>query len=308
MAVRDPYQVLGVARTATQDEIRNAYRALAKKHHPDLNPGKKEAEQKFKEVSHAYELIGDPANRAKFDRGGEEGLGGDASRRAGHEGPFYYRTQQGRGGGRYSFSFGGGGAEDQDEFIESLLRGFGAAGGASGARRAPSRGEDVRYALEIGLREAVQGAEREVTFPDGKTLRLRIPAGVRSGMSLRLPGQGLSPGAGIPPGDALVELRVKPLAGFREEGDDLVTEVAIPLAEAVLGGEIRVPTVDGEVLLRVPRGVNTGTRMKLAGKGLFNRQRERRGDQIVILKVTLPVPVPAELEAAIRAWAQARAA
>ncbi|MCM2277178.1 MAG: J domain-containing protein [Oligoflexia bacterium] len=300
MAGLDPYQVLGVAPNATQDEIRAAYRRLAKKFHPDLNPGKPEAERRFKDISRAYELIGDPENRAKFDRAGEAAFGGaeGGGPFGAHGGPFYTRTQEGPGGGRYSFSFGrgGGGPEgfpDEDAFIESLLRGF----------RGPTRGEDVQYRLEVSLGEAARGAEREVSFPGGKHLRVRIPPGVRSGMKLRLPGQGLSPASGAPPGDALIEIRVLPMEGFRQEGADLHTELDIPLGEAVKGGEERVRTIDGDVLLRIPQGVNTGRRLKIAGRGLFDSRRGVRGDQIVSLRVKLPERLAPELEEAIRKWA-----
>jgi DnaJ-class molecular chaperone len=295
-AIKDPYQILGVARTASQDEIKNAYRDLAKRHHPDLNPGRKDAERMFKDISAAYELVGTPEKRARFDRGEAAAAAAAAAARRG--GPWYHPTQAGGGEARYSSSFGAEG------FDEELLRSiFG--GGAGGGRRAagPRAGRDQLYRMDLELRDAALGGEREITLPGGRRLAVKIPAGVTDGMRLRFAGQG-DPGAGGgPAGDAYVELHVRPDPRFRRSGDDIELELPISLPEAVLGGEARVPTLEGEVALRIPRHSNTGRRLRLAGKGVFSRATGRRGDQLVILKVVLPERVDPELEELVGKWA-----
>jgi DnaJ-class molecular chaperone len=309
MAQLDPYKKLGVSKSATQAEIKNAYRALAKKFHPDLNPGNKQAERNFKDVSAAYELIGTPEERARYDRGevDAENASAQAARAQGRRGPFYYQTQDDPGA-RYSETFRSGqsGGFDDDLF-ETLFR-----GNRSGARRGGGGGdvpgEDAQYQMEIDLKETVSGGEREITLPNGKRLSVNIPRGITNGARLRFAGQG-GPGIGKgPPGDAYIEIRVKPSPLFRTEGNDLVLEQAVPLAEAVLGGEIKVPTIDGSVLLKIPPKINTGVKLRLPGKGLFDRATGKRGDQIVVASVHLPEPIDPELEQAIRAWHEHRTA
>jgi len=291
--MRDPYEILGVAKTATQDEIKSAYRSLAKKFHPDLNPGNKEREARFKDISGAYEKIGDPESRQKFDRGETDEMTGAG--RAGPESPFYYQTQ-GNGGGRYSAqSFGGGLDED---FFENLFRQGGA---GRRARSADRPGEDQLYQMEISFRDAVLGSERDLTLPTGKKLHVVIPPGVDSGSRLRFRGQG-GPGIGsAPAGDAYVELSVKPLPGFTRKGNNIETEVPISFLEALRGGEVDVPTVDGKVQLKIPAGVSSGSRLRVRGKGVAGKGGER-GDQFVALKIVMPKTVSAELKAAVDAW------
>jgi DnaJ-class molecular chaperone len=280
MAVNDPYGTLGVEKTATAAEIRDAYRNLAKKYHPDLNPGSKAAEAKFKEISLAYETIGTPENRAKFDRG-EEG----PQEFTGH-GPFYTRTQQ-RGpdgrSGRYSYSFA-------DAFDEDLFAGFGI----------PP--EDEVYRMDVELGDTVLGTEREITLPTGKRLRVKIPAGVVEGSRLRFAGQGAARARGGKPADVYVEVHVRPDARFQVNGNDLIYPLSVSLGDAVFGGETRVPTLEGQVMLKIPPHSNSRKRLKLRGKGLYDRARKARGDQIVVLEVTLPDPIDPELESALRQW------
>jgi DnaJ-class molecular chaperone len=294
VAAQDPYQALGVSRAASQAEIKSAYRELAKKHHPDLNPGSKEAERKFKEVAAAYARIGDPESRAKFDRGEDEQPGaGDFAGR----GPFYRETQQGpagqtggQTGGRYTYQFGAGFDED---LFESIF------GGRAGGR---AKGEDVLYRMEVDLRDSVLGGEREVTLPSGKRISVRIPPGVSDGSRLRFAGLGEAGRQDAPPGDAYVEIRVRPDPRFERQGNDLVMKLPISLAQAVLGGEARARTLDGEVMLRVPQGSSSGRRLRLAGKGAFDRAAGKRGDLFVELRIVLPDEVDAELKEAIRQW------
>jgi DnaJ-class molecular chaperone len=293
---QNPYETLGVKETATQDEIRNAYRKLAKELHPDLNPGNKTAEQRFKEVAAAYELIGDENKRRKYDEGKaqEEAMRAQQRANARH---FYYETQGGESESGYSQGFS----------FEDLFGGAGAYGGAGGGgfgRRArpsgPIPGEDELYRMEIDLREAVRGGEREITLPNGKRLRVKIPSGVSDGTRLRFSGQG-GPGIqGGPPGDAYVELSIKSSPLFRREGHDLELELPVTLAEAVAGRSVRVPTVDGNVMLTIPSGVSSGTRLRIRGKGVPNREQAgQRGDLYVRIRIVLPPTIDEELKRAV---------
>jgi len=269
----DPYVTLGVSRTATQNEIKAAYRKLAKKLHPDLNPGNKVAEKQFKDVSAAYEILEDPVKRAKFDHGESEPDQGGARQGPSKQGPFYYETQRG-GGGRYTQSF------DED-----LFKNFGDLFGR--ARAEPQ--EDLRvYRMEVDFKDAVLGAEREVTLPEGRKLQIKIPPGVESGQKLRLKGFGE------------IELHVRESPVFHRNGRDIEIEIPVSLSEAILGAEIRVPTVDGAVLLKIPPSSNSGTRLRIRGKGVG--ASGLRGDEIVTLTVVLPETTDADLRDKIAEW------
>lgn len=296
--MKDPYSVLGVSKTASQEEIKNAYRAIAKKNHPDLNPGNKEKEAKFKEAAQAYERIGTAEARAKFDRGEtEEAFEGAGAGARG--GPFYYQTGPGGGpgGGRYGFDFGGGGFDE--DLFEQLFRGGGA--GRGRARGGDAAGEDQLFQMEVDFRDSVLGAEREITLPGGKKLRVKIPAGVESGTRLRFRGQG-GPGRGKgEPGDAYVEILVRPHPSFTRVGRDLETELPITFYDALAGAELEVPTIEGKVALRVPPGVSTGSRLRVKGRGVGPLQGAR-GDLFVRLKVVMPKSPPEGLRAAAAEW------
>lgn len=293
-----PYEILGVTSSATQDEIKNAYRNLAKKFHPDLNPGNKSAETKFKEINAAYELIGTPESRAKFDRGefDEAYAHRDDSRARTGRGPFYHETQS--EGGRYSQSFGG----IDDDILQSIFGRMGGQGGFQFSGDLP--GQDALYQMEVDFKDAVLGAEREITLPSGKRLRVKIPAGVNSGAKLRFPGLG-APGTGKgSAGDAYVELKIRPSPLFKRVGNDLEVELPISVSEAVLGGEIKVPTVDGDVLVKVPAGVSSGSRLRIAGKGVSAGNAGKRGDQYVIIKMVAPPSTDAEFKQAVETWSK----
>lgn len=280
--MKDPYHILGLTKDADQEAIKKSYRKLAKKYHPDLNPGNKDAEIKFKDVSHAFDLIGTPEARAKFDRGeAEEEF---SQHRTGRR-PSYYDTQH--EGGRYSFSFGDdiGGAD----FFENLF-------GRSRGHRMDFPGEDVSYKMEVDFVEAALGGEKVITLPDGKNLKVKIPAGIESGKKLRFKGLG-RPGNGRgAPGDAYVEINVRPLPGFTRHGKDIETEVPISFLDAITGTEIEVPTIEGNVLLKIPSGVSSGTRLRIKGKGAG--EGENRGNQIVVLKIVMPKEIDPALRAA----------
>ncbi|MBF0315417.1 MAG: J domain-containing protein [Oligoflexia bacterium] len=258
--MKDPYVVLGVSKSSTQDEIRKAYHNQAKKYHPDLNPGNKNAEAKFKELSLAYEQIGSEEERIKYDQG--ETVKEAHQKQYQERSSFFHKTQE--GGGRYSFFFDQE-LEDRDEF----------------------------YQMSIDFKDAILGAEREITLPHGKRLLVKIPAGVESGSKLRFKNQGSSGG------DAYVEVTVRPLVGFKRIGNNIETEVAVSFIEALLGAEIKIPTMDGSVLLTIPPGVTTGSRLRIRGKGV-----KGSGDQIVLIKIVLPLKINPELQKSVREWGE----
>src|SRR5277367_4779303 len=285
----NPYEVLGVAPTASSEDIQKAYRKLAKKLHPDLNPGDKAAEEKFKEVAGAYDLLSDADKRKRFDNGEIDASG--AERPQQH---FYRDFATSDNGHPYTDNSGFADFMDSDGAFAELLR-------RSERARANRPGQDLHYHLPIGFVESVAGANKRLTLPDGGTLDVTIPPGLVDGQILRLRGKG-APGAGEGgPGDALIEVEVLPDDRFSREGDDIALELPISLAEAVLGGEIRVPTPTGDVTMTVPKGSNTGTTMRLKGKGAPHRSGGH-GDQFVKLKVVLPKSPDPELEAFVSKW------
>lgn len=293
---RNPYEVLGVAANASDDDVQKAFRRLAKKSHPDLHPGDKKAEDRFKELNAAYDIVGDSAKRARFDRG-EIDAGGNEIRQH----PFA-RGRQGAGagsGGGQNFSF--------DEMDLSDLFGGMFRGGPGGAgRRGPARGEDQRFMLEVDFEEAVAGATKRLTLPNGKSLDVTIPPGLNDGQVIRLKGQGGAGGAG-PAGDALIEVKVRPHPTFRREGRDIYAEVPISLSEAVMGGKVEVPTVHGPVAMTVPKWTNGGARLRLKGKGVPAGKNEPAGDQYVMFEIVLPKSPDKELEDFVKGWADRKA-
>jgi DnaJ-class molecular chaperone len=286
----DPYAVLGVKREATQDEIRKAYRQLAKKLHPDLNPGDKAAEEKFKQVSVAYDLLGDPEKRARFDRGEIDASGQERPRER------YYRDFHGADAEPHVYSSHGGFADFMES--EDILRDV---FGRGGEGRIRLRGQDALYRLPVEFLEALNGATKRITLPDGGTLDVVIPPGTRDKQVLRLRAKG-GPGlGGGPPGDALVEIDVEPHGFFTRKGDDIHLELPISLPEAVLGAKLDVPTPTGPVRMTVPKGANTSTVLRLRGKGA-QRSDKTHGDEYVTLKIVLPQQLDPEIEEFARRW------
>ncbi|HXV00834.1 MAG TPA: J domain-containing protein [Caulobacteraceae bacterium] len=290
---QDPYQELGVARGASADDIRKAFRKLAKQHHPDANPGNKASEERFKRASSAFDILGDPDKRKKFDAGEIDADGRETMRGfSGH--PF--------GQGGHPFGQGGDprGAGFENVDLDEIL------GGIFGGRRGggfASRGGDVRASLEIDLEDAILGAKKRIAFADGRTLDITIPPGASDRQVMRLKGQG-SPGrAGA--GDALIELILKPHPRFRREGDALVMDVPISVPDAVLGGKVEVPTPDGPVTLNVPKGSNSGSTLRLRRRGLADGHG-RRGDLLARLVVTLPEDADDKLETFAEEWRRDR--
>ena len=288
--MKDPYETLGVERSASPDVIQKAYRRLAKKLHPDLNPGNKESEERFKEVSAAYDLLSDADKRARYDRGEIDASGAEKPRQ------HFYRdfASEAPPGHAYENYSGFADFADSDDILSELLR-----------RRSNvhvrARGSDVRYELPIEFLDAVTGAVKRLTLPEGGTLDVTIPAGIQNGQVLRLRGKG-RPGLGEgESGDALVEITIKPHSLFTREGNDIYIDLPISLSEAVLGGRVSVPTPTGSVTMTVPKGSNTGTVLRLRGKGVLRRDGGH-GDELVRLKVMLPQRPDTELEAFVAGW------
>ena len=293
----DPYQVLGVSKTASQDEIKEVYRKLARKLHPDLNPGNKEAERKFKEISAAYDLIGTPEKRQQYEREQTRASSAfeQAARRS-QRSPFYYETQSDPEA-RYSHQFSG---TFDPEFFESLFR------GRRDRDHFEETGEDYLVTTEIDLRESVLGTERLLKLPD-KQLQVKIPPGIEDGERMRMTGQGGKGTGKAPPGDVYLEIRIRPSETFQRgtgpgAENNLELELPVSLSEAILGGEVTVPTPEGSAVLKIPAGVNTGSKLRLKGKGLADRRTKARGDEIVTLKVALPDPVDPSLKQMIEEW------
>jgi DnaJ-class molecular chaperone len=324
--IKDYYEVLGVKRDASDDDIKKAYRKLARKFHPDLNPGDKAAEEQFKRVQAAYDVLANPEDRKLYDQYGENWRAVKAG--AGAPPPGWEQAQRAggprQGGPEPGFDFGdfdfGGfrsaGGEGFDIFEEIFSR--------AGRGRAPrrGRGRDVEAELELSLEEAHRGGRRSLQMQtaqacptcngsgvkDGKTcntcggagevlrpknIEVNIPAGVRDGSTIRLPGQGGAGTNGSEPGDLYLHIRLRPHPLFRVNGDDLEVELRIAPWEAVLGTKVEAPTIEGKVELTIPPGTNTGQRLRLRGQGL-NKRKGGRGDEYVRMKIVVPKEVSAE--------------
>jgi DnaJ-class molecular chaperone len=288
--VKDPYETLGVAVTASPGDIRKAYRRLAKKLHPDLNPGNKESEERFKEVTGAYDLLSDSDKRQRFDSGEIDASGSERPRQR------FYKdfAAESASGHPYDNRSGFADFAEADDIFAELLR-------RQGRESRRARGPDLHYRLSIEFLDAVNGATKRLTLPEGGTLDVTIPSGIQEGQILRLRGKGAPPIGDGETGDALVEISINPHRFFARHGDDIHIDLPVTLAEAVLGARIRVPTPTGPVILTVPKGSNTGAVLRLKGKGV--PRRGGRGDELVELKVTLPREPSPELEAFLSTWA-----
>lgn len=274
MAKRDYYEVLGVGKNASDDEIKKAYRKLAVKYHPDKNPGDKEAEEKFKEISEAHEILSDKQKRARYDQFGHAGVGGaSASENPFQNGNFNFNGQS------FNFDFGGGSG------LEDL---FGSLFGFGGGPRRPTRGADYRTTVTLNFEEAVFGTTKVVTA-DGNEIKVKIPAGIDDGMSIRLGGKGGAAPKGGAKGDLYVQVRVKPHKHLTREGSIILSEVHVPMADAALGTDVEVETIDGNVRMKVPAGTQSGTPFKLSGHGVpLMRSDGDRGPHIVTVIVDTP--------------------
>lgn len=298
----DPYKALGVGKTATQDQIKKAYRRIAKTDHPDLNPDPA-AHERFKAASSAYDLLKDPETRARFDKGEIDASGQERPQR------HYYREYAEAGDNPYRQQQGFDDLSDvfSDLFGQEARARRGARRGAQqGAQGFDMRGQDQRFTLEIDFMTAVRGGSTRITMPDGAVLEVKIPEGARDGQIIRLRGKG---GAGYgegPPGDALLTLIVADDPDWRRDGEDVETTLPITIDEAILGGKVEAPTIDGPVMLTIPRGASSGRKLRLKGRGLKGEDGHR-GDQHVVLKIVMPPKIDDDLARFIEEWRQSHA-
>jgi DnaJ-class molecular chaperone len=287
----DPYKTLGIARSATPDDIRRAYRKLAKAHHPDLNPGNTAAEERFKKVSAANELLSDPDKRARFDRGEIDATGKDQP-----QGPSYRDYADQAAGRRYSR----GGAEAPDWNSEDISDMFGSMFGA-GRGGGRTRGADEHYSLTTDFLDAVNGATRRLTLPDGRTLDVKIPPGTIGGQVLRLRGQGGAGRGGAASGDALITVQVTPHSYYERSGNDIRLILPVTIAEAVLGGPVQVPTPQGPVKMQIPPQSDSGTELRLRGRGVPAHGGHPAGNLYAKLSIVIGPPDTA-LQAFLAQW------
>lgn len=289
------YDVLGVSSDASSDDIRNAYRALAKKYHPDLNPGDKAAEETFKKIQAANEILSDADKRRQYDAGEIDADGNETQRG-------YYRDYASAGGEHPYRSSAG--HDDISDIFSDLFRARTQDGENVNIRM---RGGDIRYSMEVSFIEAINGAKKRVTMPDGKTLDITIPPGLNEGQVLRLRNQGMPGLGGGATGDAYVEIRIAAHPGFRRRGNNIHVDLPIALHEAVLGAKVPVPTVGSAVTMTVPAGSNSGDTLRLKGKGVPSVSGRPAGDQIVTLQVKLPKHSDDELKSFLADWAKSHA-
>jgi DnaJ-class molecular chaperone len=297
----DPYAALGVAKTATRDEIRRAYKKVAKESHPDLNPGDSTAEARFKAAAAAYDLLKDDEQRRRFDAGEIDAQGQERPERR------FYREYAEGPEATYHTSRGFEDFSDLGDVFGDLFgnRGGGRAGRGARPEGVQMRGPDRHYTLTVGFLEAARGATRRITMPDGSVLDVKIPEGLSDGQTIRLRGKGGEGYGGGPAGDALVTVEVEPHPFWQRDGQDILIELPISLDEAVLGGKVEVPTIDGRVSMTVPKGASSGRVLRLRGKGV--RRGDKRGDQLVTLKIVSPPAVDDELQSFFRGWRERHA-
>lgn len=288
---KTPYEVLGVPKTASDDDIRKAYRKLAKELHPDLNPGDEAAEERFKQVSAAFAIIGDSEKKAAYDRGEIDETGAEKPKQ------HYYRQYADTDAPhQYHSSTGFQDFADLGDIFQDM---FGRTGQANAA---PNRGVDVRYHLKISFLEAAKGEKKRITMPDGASLDVTIPRGVNDGDVIRLKGKGQTGRSGGPAGDALVAIEVEPHPKFKRDGLDITVDLPVTIDQAVLGAKVDVPTIDGVVSMTIPKGVSSDRVMRLKGRGVGDRSGKRRGDQLVRLTIVLPDKIDKQLEDFMTEW------
>ncbi|HKY64448.1 MAG TPA: DnaJ C-terminal domain-containing protein [bacterium] len=304
MPEKDYYQILGVSPTANDAEIKKAYRKLAKQYHPDVNKGDKSAEERFKDISAAYDTLSDKKKRQEYDLmrtygGGFGGMGGESHGFRGRpDGGFDFSTFTGPGGasagqqGNIHFEYGDLGDLFGDIFGGGVKGGARGGGFGTRARGAPMRGADRTYSMEIDFLDAVRGMTSKIGLESGagksEKINVKIPAGVKTGSKIRLAGKGDPSPSGGPSGDLFIEVKVRPHPYFSREGDDIYLQLPITIGEAVHGAQIEVPTVDGKLKMKIPAGTQGGQKFRLKGKGVVHRHDEGHGDQYVVVQLQLP--------------------
>jgi DnaJ-class molecular chaperone len=286
--MKDPYEVLGVERSASLEDIRKAYRGLAKKLHPDLNPGNREAEERFKEVAGAYDILSDKDKRRRYDDGEIDAAGAERPRQR------FYKDYASQSDSPYASSAGFADFAESDDILAEFLK-------QQARARANARGPDLSYRLSVGFLDAVNGATVRLDLPEGGTLDVKIPPGMADGQVLRLRGKGGAGRGRGEAGDALVEISIEPHRFFTRQGDDIHVQIPVTVTEAVLGSRIKVPTAAGPVTMTVPKHSNTGTVLRLKGKGV-PRPGGGSGDQFVKLEVMLPPRPDPALETFLSNW------
>lgn len=285
----DPYEILGVSKAASAEDIKKAYRKMARSSHPDLHPDDTGAEERFKTISAAYEILKDPETRKRYDVGEIDGLGVESPKRQ------YYRDFADASDNVYRQQSGFGHDSDPSDLFAEILRNRSRTpnNGNFQDRGFSASGPDLRYSLEVPFLDAVKGTETRITLPDGQSLAVKIPQGTEDGQTLRLRGKG-APGFGDgPAGDALITVFVRPHAVFRREGNDIIITLPITFDEAVLGDKVKTPTIDGIVSLAIPPGASSGRILRLKGRGVAPAGGKSKGDQKVELKIMVP-PKPDE--------------
>ncbi len=301
MAQRDYYDILGVSRKASADEIKKAYRKLARRYHPDVCK-EKDAEKKFKEVNEAYEVLSDANKRAAYDQFGHAGVGMGAGATGSRGEPYAY----GPGGAKaYTWSSNGGGMPDLEDIFGDLFGGGGPFGRSrSRARPQPAKGQDTEHHVNLAFEEAIWGTKLRVQIqrPDEsgrmttETIEIKIPPGVSEGSKIRVRGKGQPGSGGGPMGDLYIVTHIKPHLYFRREGNDIYLDLPITVSEAIRGAKITIPTIDGPTILSVPPGTSSGQKLRLKGKGVPQAGGEKRGDQYVVIKIVVPKEHPAKID------------
>ena len=315
MAEKDYYQILGVSSGASEAEIKKAYRKLAKQHHPDVNKGDKSSEDRFKDISAAYDTLSDKKKRQEYDLmrtyggGGFGGAGGESQGFRGRpNGGFDFSTFTGPGGGQQGnihFDYG-----DLGDLFGDMFGGGVKGGGARGGRTrsAPMRGADRTYSMEIDFLDSVRGMTTKIGFESGpgkaEKINVKIPAGVKTGSKIRLAGKGDPSPSGGPSGDLFIEVKVRPHSYFSREGDDIYLHLPITVDEAVNGAQIEVPTVEGKLKMKIPPGTQGGQKFRLKGRGVVHRQDGGHGDQYVVVQLQLPPELDKESRNLIEEFAK----
>ena len=297
----DPYETLGLSRTATADDIKKAYRKLVRTSHPDLHPDDPDAEARFKAIGAAHDILKDPETRARFDAGEIDASGTERPQRQ------YYRDFADASDNTYRRGRGFGPEADPADIFADILRNRRAQGEGFTERGFSARGADARYTLEVPFMDAARGAETRIQLPDGQSLAVRIPRGTEDGQTLRLRGKGMPGYGGGPAGDALITVFLRPHPVFRREGDDILVTLPITVDEAILGAKVTAPTIHGPVSLTIPPGTSSGRVLRLRARGIDRPGGKAKGDQRVEIRIVVPPDPDEALRAALAEWRKTHA-